>query len=89
MKLRWKKHPKETGLMAVGSGPYVGSDYHDGETVYATVYPDGGNWRKPLQGGYFVSSFDGHYANTCGDLADSEAEAKAQAKEFVKSIRAR
>jgi hypothetical protein len=85
MMLRWKKHDKEIGLCAVGAGPHRASDLRDQNgTEYATVYPDGGNWMKPLQGWYYVSHLGG-YVNTCGNLAPDEATAKAQAAAYVKA----
>lgn len=85
MRLRWKKHPRETGLAAVGAGPRP-SALHDGQKEYATVYPNGGNWRRPLAGWYWVCSADavGEYMNTCNEPAADEATAKAQAMQFVK-----
>ena len=87
-RLRWKKHAPETGLRAVGAGPYRSSDLHDGFNVYATVYPSGGDWRGPLLGWYWVSNADlvGEYVNTCTELLQDEAKAKANAKAFVVSM---
>jgi hypothetical protein len=84
MALRWKKHPRETGLRAVGANPNRASDLLDGASEYATVYPFGGTWRGKLQGWYFTSRLGGH-VNTCNDLAPDEATAKAQAMAYVKS----
>ena len=86
MRLRWKKHPRETGLRSVGAGPQP-SDLHDGEKQYATVYPIGGDWRRRLSGWYFVSSKEavGQHVNTCDSPFPDEATAKAKALEFVKS----
>lgn len=83
-RLRWKKNPPETGLRAVGAGPR-GSKLHDGVKEYAHLYPDGGNWRKPLAGWYWVCAADavGEYMNTCNDPAPDEKTAKAQAMAWV------
>lgn len=88
--LRWKKHPRATGLAAVGAGPQ-GSTLHDGNTEYAMVYPHGGNWRAPLKGWYWVCSAreTGEHRNTCDDLAPDEATAKAQAMTYVKAALAK
>jgi hypothetical protein len=84
MRLRWKKHPKETGLRAVCAGPR-GSDYTDGSEKYATVYAL--SFRHTgTKGWYWVSSFTGaEYRNTCNEPADDEATAKQQAQEYVKA----
>jgi hypothetical protein len=83
--MRWKKHPPATGLSAVGAGTHRASDLRDENgNEYATVYPYGGNWRGPLLGWYFVSSF-AQYINTCNQLSPDEATAKAQAMAYVKS----
>jgi hypothetical protein len=55
IRLRWKKHPHPKGLWAVGHGPRS-SDLWDGQVIYATVSPLGGDWRRPLQGWYWVSN---------------------------------
>jgi hypothetical protein len=86
MRLRWKRWPRQTGLAAVGAGPYRASDLTDGVKSYATVYPHGGNLRTPLTGWYFTVPLDavGEYRNTCDNLAPDEATAKAQAMAFVR-----
>jgi hypothetical protein len=89
--LRWKKHPRETGLSAIGAGPRP-STLHDGKTEYATVYAHGGNWSMPLRGWYWVCSPRegiGGYKNTCNDLAPDEATAKARAMAYVKAALAK
>ena len=84
-RLRWKKKPKETGLRSIGAGPR-GSVLHDGVTEYAWVNALGGGWRGKLKGWYWISSSDavGEWRNTCNELAQDEATAKAQAMAFVK-----
>lgn len=84
--LRWKKHKRPTGLAAVGAGPQ-GSTLHDGTTEYASVYPLGGDWRRPLQGWYWTCGARecGEYRNTCNEPAPDEQTAKAQAMRFVKA----
>jgi hypothetical protein len=85
MRLRWKKHLRETGLAAVGANPNQGSYYHDGENEYATVYPSGGSWNTgPLKGWYWVARVEGQYMNTCNSLEKTEAEAKKAAEAWVK-----
>ena len=88
--LRWKKHPRETGLAAVGAGPRC-STLHDGTTEYATVYPLGGNWRAPLRGWYWVcfATETVEYRNTCDSLVPDEQTAKAQAMAYVKAALAK
>ena len=77
--LRWKKKPSPTGLAAVCSGP-VGSILHDGELRYATV----DKLRK--SGWYWVAGWDSSipYKNTCNEPCETQDEAKAQAKNYVK-----
>jgi len=84
VKLRWKKEKAETGLRAVGAGPRP-YDYHDGTTVYAKVYAQGGGWR-PLKGWYWVAGWRScvPYKNTCDNLCETAEEAKTQAAEYVK-----
>lgn len=82
MRLRWKKHPKETGLRAIGARPR-GSDYTDGTTKYATVYAH--SFRQTGKSGWWwVSTFAGH-RNTCNEPPVDEATAKQQAQEYVKA----
>jgi hypothetical protein len=87
MKLRWKKEPRETGLRSVGAGPYRSSWLHDGETKFACVSPDGGNWMQPLAGWYWVAGWDSDIPpkNTCAKPCATEAEAKAAAEAYVKA----
>lgn len=80
-RLRWKKEP---GLRAIGAGPRP-STLHDGSRQFATVYPDGGNWMRPLAGWYWVCSGDGlAYRNTCNEASQTEEEAKAAAMAYVR-----
>ena len=83
-KLRWKKDKPATGLASVGAGPRS-SKYHDGEKTYATVSADGGGFRGPVTGWYWVAGWDSDvpYRNTCHEPADTEAEAKKQAQDYV------
>jgi hypothetical protein len=82
MRLRWKKHPKETGLRAIAAGPR-GSDYTDGVEQYATVYAHS-FWHTGKHGWYWVSAF-AEYRNTCNEPPTDEATAKQQAQEYVKA----
>lgn len=81
MVMRWKKHPYETGLLAVGAGPR-GSTLHDGDNELATVYAA----RKRLEviGWYWVSRCGGKLVNTCNSLVADEVTAKADAMKHVK-----
>ena len=55
MALRWRMAPARTGLHAVGAGPRSHHLYLDNHTPYlATVMPNGGDWRRPLKGWYWV-----------------------------------
>lgn len=87
--MRWKKHPRETGLRAVGVGPHRSSDLRLDDVRVATVSPSGGDWREPLKGWYFVAGWDDPripYRNTHDALVPTEAEAKAQAVGYVKQV---
>ncbi len=84
MKLRWKKHPRATGLQSVGAGNYVASDYHNGAETYATVYPLGGNWRMSFRGWYFVAEVGGEKENTSRSPMMSEQDCKDKAAAWVK-----
>ena len=84
-RLRWKQQPKETGLAAVGAGPR-GHEYHDGETVYAIVSPDGGNWRLPLAGWYYYASVGDVRVNTYPRVWATAELAKAEAAAWVKAL---
>ena len=90
VRLRWKKHPAETGLRAVGAGPR-GSKLHDGVNEYASVNPLGGGWARKLSGWYWVCTRDvgGEHVNTCNDPAPDEDTAKAQAMAYVKAALAK
>ena len=83
-RMRWKKTPRETGLVSIGSVPR-GSIYHDGEKQFASVSPLGGGWRGHVRGWYFVAGWDSNlpYHNTCNAPAASEDEAKRQAEAYV------
>ena len=85
-KLRWKLHPAETCLRAVGAGPRS-SDLHDGEKRYAVVYPIGGGWRAPLTGWYWVAGWDSGvpHENTCYRPCVTVEQAKAEAMAYVKA----
>lgn len=79
IRLRWKKNPAPTGLMAVGSGPR-GSKLHDGEKKYASVCAD------RQERWYWVAGWDSDvpYMNTCDSSVATEDEAKSQALAYVK-----
>lgn len=82
-RLRWKKHPAETGLRAIGAGPR-GSDYTDGVTAWATVYAH--SFRHTgKRGWYWVSRAGGLYVNTCNVEGLTEEQAKAQSQAHVKA----
>lgn len=82
-KLRWKREPRATGLMAVGAAPR-GSKLWDGENVYAATIPMGGGWRGPLEGWYWHTEGDHvSHKNTFHNPCDTEEEAKKQAKVYV------
>lgn len=84
MRLRWKKHEKETGLARVCAGPR-GSDYTDGTEKYATVYAHGIWGRKHKSGWWFCGRIGGHWLNTSDDKPfATEGEAKATASAWVK-----
>lgn len=86
MALRWKKHPRETGLRSVVAGPQS-SDLWDGEKVYATVSALGGGWRGPITGWYWSCPSDavGEYHNTCDEPKATESEAKTEAMAWIKA----
>lgn len=83
-RLRWKKEKKETGLRRIGAGP-VGHYYHDGDKIYARVSPQGGGWRGPLLGWYWVAGGDSGipYKNTCDSPCRTIGEAKELAANYV------
>lgn len=85
-KLRWKKEPPVTGLASIGSGPR-GSEFHDGEKLYAVVSAIGGGWRGGVKGWYFVAGWDGDMPlkNTWSRPVATEAEAKLDAETYVRS----
>lgn len=86
-KLRWKKEPRETGLLAVGRDSSKRSSWlHDGSTRYACVSSLGYSVLGRSDGWYWVAGWDSGvpYKNTCGTPVDTEAEAKAQATAYVK-----
>jgi hypothetical protein len=89
MTLRWRKEPKETGLRAVGAGPYRSSSlWLDDESDYlATVSPDGGDWRKPFRGWYWVACTNQEKGiklfNSYPRVYETEKEAKDAAKKYV------
>lgn len=86
MKLRWKKHPRETGLAAVGANPNRSSSLHDGTDEFASVYPLGGSWNTgPMRGWYWVAFGQVPHCNTYNHTPyETEAEAKAAAMAYVK-----
>lgn len=86
-RLRWKKHPKETGLRSVGSGPR-GSDYHDGETDFATVYAHSKR-HTGKTGWYWVSVVGGFIVNTCDREIPTEQQAKDEAAAHVRQMLAK
>lgn len=77
--LRWKYNKKQTGLSAIGAGP-LGSYLHDGETKFATVSA------TRSKGWFWVAGWDSGipYKNTCNCAVATEAQAKADALEYVK-----
>lgn len=82
-RLRWKKHEKATGLAAVGAGPR-GSDFWDGEKIYASVYCHSTR-HTGKTGWYWVAAQHGvPWKNTCNDPGLTEEDAKKQASEFIK-----
>lgn len=83
-KLRWKREAKNTGLSAIGAAPR-GYVYHDGDVVYAVVSPNGGGWRGPLLGWYWVAGLGTGVPskNTCNEPCETEEEAKKQASSYV------
>lgn len=83
-RLRWKRNPRETGLMAVGAGPR-GWTLHDGETSFATVNALGGDWSRKFQGWYWAASGKVPYQNTCGTPVPTPEEAKDAALAYVKA----
>lgn len=83
MKITFKLHPRETGLLSVGAAPRGWVIKVDGNEV-GHVYPSGGDWRSPLTGWYFVISGDGYvYKNTCNVPAPTPEQARAAAKEHI------
>lgn len=84
MLLRWKLHPRETGLRAVCAGPR-GSDYHDGKKIYAKVQALGGGGRLTV-GWFWVAGWDSGipHKNTSRTPVATADEAKAQAMAYVK-----
>jgi len=89
MTLRWRKEPKETGLWAVGAGPYRSSGLwlDDEKECLANVSPDGGNWQKPFRGWYWSVSTNKEKGitrfNTYPKVYETEKEAKDAAKKYV------
>jgi hypothetical protein len=83
MRLRWKKHAKETGLRAVGAGPR-GSDLHDGTNRYATVAAH--SFRHTGEHGWWWHAQVGtERINTCNTcFVSTDDEAKKQAEAWVK-----
>jgi hypothetical protein len=82
-RLRWKREPRPTGLLAVGAGPQ-GSAYHDGEKEYARTYPNGGNWQRAQEGWYWTARIGDDFINTCRAPVATEDDAKAHAAAWVK-----
>lgn len=83
MRLRWKKHPKETGLRAMVAGPR-GSDYTDGTKTYATVHAHSPR-HTGKQGWWWHSGASGSPHNRSDLVGLTEEQAKAQAQEYVKA----
>ena len=87
MNIRWKRHPKLTGLSAVCADPQ-GSDLHDGENTFAWTEYTSGKFSDAI-GWYWVSPADDNlnieHRNTCQELVATEKEAKAQAKDYINS----
>lgn len=83
-RLRWKKDPHETGLAAIGAGP------RSSRLQYGEIEAAVNSFYKPLsgryEGWYWVVTAPGHYQNTCNAPCKTEAEAKAQAMQYVKQI---
>lgn len=82
-RLRWKKHPRETGLRAIGAGPR-GSDFTDGVEVYATVSAHSTR-HTGIRGWWWLSSATGKLVNRCDLEGLDEETAKHQAAEHVRS----
>ena len=83
-KLRWKKHPIETGLRSVGlKSNKRPSNLHDGTTEYATVYAHDYSWIGKRTGWYWVAFEGVPYHNTSAEQSLTEQEAKDQAKAYV------
>lgn len=88
-RLRWKRHPPETGLRAVGAAPR-GWDLHDGVEVYASVYPKGGGWQSKQNGWYWVAAANQvPWRNTSGTPVADPDKAKAEATAYVKAALAK
>lgn len=83
MTLRWKKEPKETGLLAVFAGPRS-SWLHDGLKRYACVSALRKNYK--VIGWYWLAGWDSDvpHMNTYNDPTKSEGEAKKEAAAYVK-----
>lgn len=84
--LRWKRHPRKTGLRSIGAAPR-GWDLHDGANDYATVFPNGGDWIRKQNGWYWVAlGREGvPYKNTRYAPVATPEEAKAAAMAYVKA----
>lgn len=83
-RLRWKKHPKETGLRTIGAGPR-GSDLHDGTTRYAAVFAH--STRHTGRTGWFWVAGWGSvvpHHNACNGRGLTEDEAKSAAMDYVR-----
>ena len=87
MSLRWKKAERETGLARIGAGPRS-SYLWDGTQVYAHIHALGGDCRGPLQGWFWSRPGDelGPHINTAWNPVATEAEAKKQALDYIKSL---
>jgi hypothetical protein len=86
VRLRWKLEPAETGLRAVGAAPR-GYVYHDGQTEYARIHPNGGGWRRRQNGWYWVvpEQYGIPYANTCHEPVATAEQAKADCEAYCKA----
>lgn len=88
-RMRWKRHPAETGLRAVGARQR-GWVLHDGTNEYADVYPNGGGWQGRQDGWYWVAHGPGiELLNTHPDSVETPEEAKSAAVKYVKEQLAR
>ena len=83
MRLRWKRHPRATGLRAV-MAEERGYDYHDGETVYVKVYAYA---RRSSKYGlwYWVAGWgSGLPHHNSSETPSTLEDAKKQAVEYVR-----